>query len=166
MGCGTLSSPAWPGMLQAGRSGEHSSACPHTALGASAAAPSHHSSSCSGGCVCLLLLIITGMTPQKRAALPQGHFGKLSTFRCSVGAVELLTTPFALGYLLLRFGLCPSAADLAPGSVSLLAHTYHSLQSRHSSRAATALVFPGKGSTDSSNSRCFITPIALGKYSV
>lgn len=124
-------------------------------------------SSCSGGCVCLSLLIITGMTPQKRAALPQGHFGKLSTFRRSVGAVELLTTPFALGYLLLRFGLCPSAADLAPGSVSLLAHTHHSLQSRHSSRAAAAaLVFPGKGSTDSSNSRCFITPVALGKYSV
>lgn len=83
------------------------------------------------------------------------------------GSCQTPHCPLCAWLSLLCFRLCPSAADLAPGSASLLAHTFHPLQSRHSFQAAeAALIFPGKSSTDSSNSRCFITPIALGKYNV
>lgn len=137
VGCGTLSFPGALGCSGLAGAGSTAPALTHLVVWHKCCCPNicsiPASSCCSGLCVCPSLLTSSGMTPWKHAALPQGHFGKLSTPRSLVGAVELVTTPFALGCLLLCFGLCPCAAHLAPGSASLLAHTGPSLQPRHSS---------------------------------
>lgn len=158
---------AFPGPLGcSGWSREHSS-CPHTAAGVAQGLLLHPSLQLLLRGVCLPI------TPDQQCndtsegcGSPTGVLWESKHLQALGGSCRAPHNPiwtWLPSAVLWALSLCCTPGPRLCISAGSL---HHSLQSRHSSRAAAALIFPGKVSTGSSNSRCFITPIALGKYDV